>query len=84
MNIHAPALQLKDMRDKVYLSPSVSVFRGGGHRLGGQRCPSRLLPSPQHMGHRSRHDDHSHGDHFLEKQRRATDTTSELPGKGVC
>ena len=80
---HMPVsvLQLNDMRDKLYLPSSVSVFRGGGHRLGGQRCPSRLLPPASHMHHHLHHGDRCHGDNFLKEQSRTSDTTSELPGK---
>lgn len=77
MSVRVSALQLKDMRDKVYLPSSVSVFHGGGHRLGGQSCPSRLLPSPLNVDHRPHCKDHSQ---MLEMQGR---TTSELPGKAV-
>ena len=80
-------LQLNDMRDKMYLPSSVSVFHGGGHRLGGQCCPSRLLPQGPHVHHPLHRGDRCHGDNFLEKQSRTSDTTSELPGKAefnVC
>ena len=77
MSVRISALQLKDMRDKVYLPSSVSIFHGGGHRLGGQSCPSRLLPSPLNVDHYPHCKDHSQ---MLEMQGR---TTSELPGKAV-
>ena len=39
--------ELNDQRDTTFVPRGSSqVFSGGGHKLGGSRGPSKLLPSP--------------------------------------
>ena len=61
--------QLKDLREKVYVHTSHSIFNGSGHRLGGVVCSSRLLPSSPHPSNPS-----------AIQPKPPYITTSELPG----